>query len=169
MLPCMNINQQKNPPVSEQSTPHIWQPWVRVPVSRHYQDIGGAVCSLQAFLWWCHLLAGLLVFPLTGMVCVGSDGKSQEPTSKNRAKSQSGADCSACWFILHSTAPNLNIAFNLFNKMDIWVQTDLGRSRLAVIPVGEVLAQLPPLSGFKVGCHIKGDETKGDYRSVREL
>lgn len=52
--------------------------------------------------------------------------------------------------------------------MYIWVQTDLGRSRLVVIPVGEVLAQLPPLSGFQVGCQIKGDETK-DYRPVREL
>ena len=57
-----------------------------MPVSRHCQDIGGAVCSLQAFLWCCRPLAGPLVFPLTGMVCVGSDGKSQEPTGENSKK-----------------------------------------------------------------------------------
>lgn len=56
-----------------------------MPVSHHYQDIGGAVCSLQAFRWCCYLLAGPLVFPLTGMVFVGSDGKSQEPTGKKQS------------------------------------------------------------------------------------
>lgn len=98
MLPSMKNLNKNTPPVSEQSTPHIWQPWVHVPVSRHYRDIGGAVCSLQAFQWCCHLPSDPLVFPLTGMVCVGSDGKSQEPTGKDKAKSH--AYCSGCLLIL---------------------------------------------------------------------
>lgn len=35
-------------------------------------------------------------------------------------------------------------AFDLFSKMDIWVQTDLNMSRLELIPLGKVLAQLHP-------------------------
>lgn len=153
--------------MSEQSTPHIWQPWVRVPVSRHFQDTGGAVCSLQAFQWCCHLPAGPLVFPLAGTVFVGSDGKSQEPTGKDRAEVWS-VYCLDWAVILPVSRFHLCMmsvkeaplsvpptgAF-IRRVTHVWVQTDLSVFRLVLIPLRKVLAQFHPLSWFQIGRDIK--------------